>query len=75
MSVFFANVLAPREKTAVRSTTLLRIVFGLMAIGWIVYCFYLGFLPSFGSALIVVYTLVLAALFSFIDLIWKWIRG
>lgn len=54
--------------------TLLRIFFGLAAIGWIGYSFYLGFMPGFGSALIVVYTLVLAALFSFIDLIWKWLR-
>lgn len=58
-----------------RSNTLLRLLFGLMAIGWIGYCFYLGFLPGFGSALIVVYTFVLAALFSFAELVWKWVRS
>jgi hypothetical protein len=53
---------------------LLRILFGLAAIGWLIYCFYLGFLVNFGVATIVVYTVIFAAIVSFAELIRECLR-
>ncbi len=53
---------------------LFRLFFGLAAIAFIGYCFYLGFVPDFGFAIIVVWTVVFAAIVSLVELIRDYFR-
>jgi hypothetical protein len=64
----------PAKGLSLTTGTLLRIFFGLAAIAFVIYCFYLGFVPDFGFAIIVLWSVIFAAIISFVELIWGFIR-